>query len=164
MAKDTLRDLYIEQVQDMHSACIQSHGMTRRLADAATAQDLKAALIDGVKGIERGRDTMDQLARAQGADATGEHCKGMEGLVAEAQDDVFNTEFHDDDVRDAAIIAQYQRMAHYAISGYGTIRAFAERLGLEAERDAAQECLDKSYDGDKRFTEIAQRHVNRDAA
>jgi ferritin-like metal-binding protein YciE len=164
MAKDTLRDLFIEQVQDMHSACTQSHGMTRRLADAATAQDLKEALLDGVQGIERGRDTMDQLARAQGADATGQHCRAMEGLVAEAQSDVFDAEFNDDDVRDAAIIAQYQRMAHYAIAGYGTIRAFAGRLGLEAERDAAQDCLDKSYGGDKRFTEIAQRHVNRDAA
>ncbi len=164
MAKTTLRDLYIEQVQDMHSACIQSQGMTRRLADAATAQDLTAALIDGVKGIERGRDTMDQMARAQGAEATGKHSKGMEGLVAEAQSHVFDTDFDDDDVRDAAIIAEYQRMAHYAISGYGTIRAFAERLGLKAERDASQDCLDKSYDGDKRFTEIAESHVNRDAA
>ena len=164
MTKDTLRDLYIEQVQDMHSACVQSHGMTRRLADAATAEDLKSALLDGVKGIERGRDTMDQLARSQGAEGGGEHCKGMEGLVAEAQEDVFGATFEDDDVRDAAIIAHYQRMAHYAIAGYGTIRAFASRLGLEAEADAAQECLDKSYDGDRRMTDIARSHVNRDAA
>jgi ferritin-like metal-binding protein YciE len=160
MANDALRDLYIEQVQDMHSACMQSHGMTRRLAEAATNTDLKDALIAGAHGIERGRDTMEQIALAHGVDAKGEHCKGMEGLVAEAQSDVFDTEYTDDDTRDAAIIAQYQRMAHYAIAGYGTIRAFAGRLGLDAERDAAQECLDKSYDGDRRFTDIATGEVN----
>ena len=160
MPTDTLRDLYIEQVQDMHSACTQSHGMTRRLAEAATNEDLRAALLDGVRGIERGRDTMDQIARAHGADAGGEHCKGMEGLVAEAQADVFDETYTDDDTRDAAIIVQYQRMAHYAIAGYGAIRAFAGRLGLEAERDAAQDCLDKSYDGDRRFTDIATGEVN----
>ena len=160
MAHGTLRDLYIEQVQDMHSACVQSVGITRRLADVATDPNLKEALVDGAAGIERGRDTMEQLARAQGADAKGTHCKGMEGLVAEAQADIFDTTFTDDNVRDAAIVALYQRMAHYAIAGYGTIRAFAGRLGLTAERDAAQECLDKSYDGDRRFTDIATGEVN----
>jgi len=160
MPTDALRDLYVEQIQDMHSACVQSHGMTRRLAEAATNEDLTAALLDGVRGIERGRDTMEQLARAHGADAAAEHSKGMEGLVSEAQAQVFDETFGDDDTRDAAIIAQYQRMAHYAIAGYGTIRTFAHRLGLAAERDAAQDCLTKSYDGDRRFTEIATGEVN----
>ena len=73
MSQDALRDLYVEQVQDMHSACIQSLGMTRRLADAATDPALKDALLDGAAGIERGRDTMDQLARAQTADAKRAH-------------------------------------------------------------------------------------------
>ena len=164
MARNTLRDIYIEQVQDMHSACIQSDGITRRMAEIATAEDLKEALLDGVRGIERGRDTMAQLARAQNAEAAGAHCRAMEGLVAEAQDELFGTDYTDDDTRDAMIVAQYQRMAHYAIAGYGTIRAFANRLGLTAERDAAQDCLEKSYDGDRRFTEIATGHVNRDAA
>lgn len=160
MSNDALRDLYIDQIRDMHSACTQSHAMTRRLAEAATNQHLKDALIDGVKGIERGRDTMAEMARKHGADATGEHCKGMEGLVAEAQSDVFDETYTDDDTRDASIIAQYQRMAHYAIAGYGTIRAFASRLGLDEDRAAAQECLEKSYDGDRRFTDIATGEVN----
>lgn len=160
MATDTLRDLLHEQVQDMHSACVQSLGMTRRLAEAAANQALKDALNDAVRGIERGRDTMAQLARAEGAEPKGRHCQAMEGMIAEAQADIFETGFGDDDVRDAAIIVMYQRMAHYAMAGYGTIRSFAHRLGLEAERDAAQDCLDKSHDGDRRFTEIATGKIN----
>jgi ferritin-like metal-binding protein YciE len=107
---------------------------------------------------------MAQLAKAHGAEADGRHSKAMEGLVAEAEKDVFGERFTDGDTRDAAIIAEYQRMAHYAIAGYGTIRAFAQRLKLDSDAAAAQECLDKSYDGDRKFTEIATGHVNRDAA
>ena len=160
MAHDALRSLYIEQVQDMHSACTQSLPITRRLAEAATRQELKDALIDGAEGIERGRDLMDQIARAHGTEGNKAHCKGMEGLVAETQADVFGEKYEDDDVRDAAIVAMYQRMAHYAIAGYGTIRTFAARLGLDAEREITQQCLDKSYDGDKRFSDIAMGKVN----
>jgi ferritin-like metal-binding protein YciE len=164
MATDDLKDLYIEQVQDMHSACKQSEDITRKLVEAASNEDLKDALQRGVEGIERGRDTMAQLAKAHGAEADGRHSKAMEGLVAEAEKDVLGERFTDEDTRDAAIIAEYQRMAHYAIAGYGTIRAFAQRLKLDSDAAAAQECLDKSYDGDRKFTEIATGHVNRDAA
>ena len=160
MTNRSLKDLYVQQVQDMHSACAQSLAVVRELADAATAQDLREALADGAAGIEQGRDAMAGIARSHGAVPSGEQCRGMEGLVAEARHDVFETDFADDAVRDAAIIAQYQRMAHYAIAGYGTIRAFASRLGLEEDRDAAQECLEKSYDGDRRFTDIATGEVN----
>lgn len=164
MANDTLQDLYLEQIQDLFSACAQSRGMTQRLAEAAAADDLRQALLDGVEGIERGRDTLAQLAERHGADPHGDHCKGMEGLVAEAASDVFETEFTDNAVRDAAIIAQYQRMAHYAIAGYGTVRDFAVRLGLDEDRQQVETCLQKSYDGDRRMTEIAATHVNLDAA
>jgi ferritin-like metal-binding protein YciE len=164
MAKSRLKDLYVEQVLDMHSACTQSHEATRRLAELATHEDLRDALLAGVEGIERGRDAMAQIALAHEARTGGIHCRAMEGLVAEARADVIDAEFDDDDVRDAAIVAQYQRMAHYAIAGYGTIRALALRLGLTAEADIAQTCLDKSYDGDRRMTEIARGEVNPDAA
>lgn len=164
MPHDTLRDLFLEQVQDMHSACTQSHEMTRALANAATNTDLKEALLDGVRGIERGRDTIEQIAAKENVNAERERCRGMEGLVEEANSDVFGKEFTDDDTRDAAIIAQYQRMAHYAIAGYGTLCAFARRLDLDDTHEALEHCLKKSYDGDHRMTEIARGEVNPQAA
>lgn len=163
MSTEKLHALYIEQVMDLHSACAQSHGMTRRLAETATDENLEEALLDGVRGIERGRDTMAQLLAANGSDPNNTSSKGMAGLVEEAEAEIFNRSF-DDATRDAAIIAHYQRMAHFAIAGYGTIRAFADRMGMAAERDAAQECLDKSYDGDRRFTELATREIHPKAA
>lgn len=160
MSNDSLRDLFLEQVQDMHSACTQSHEMTRTLADAAVNEDLKEALLDGVRGIERGRDTLAEIATHEKVDAEKEFCRGMKGLVDEAQSDVFGKSFDDDDTRDAAIIAQYQRMAHYAIAGYGTLCAFARRLKLDEAHEALEHCLKKSYDGDRRMTEIATGEIN----
>ena len=68
-------------------------------------------------------------------------------------------------MRDAAIIPQYQRMVHYALAGYGTLVAFANRLGLDGDAAVLQKCLDHTYDGDRRITEIAMKGgVNKDAA
>lgn len=164
MSTHDLHDLYIEQVKDLYAACTQSHAMTRRLVEAATDDPLTDALCAGVEGIERGRDTMDQLLTAAGHRSSDATSRGMEGLTAEADAEIFGRDYDNDFTRDAAIIAHYQRMAHYAIAGYGTIRSFADRLEMSAERDAVQECLDKSYDGDRRFTEIATRDINAKAA
>ncbi|ROU03758.1 DUF892 family protein [Histidinibacterium lentulum] len=164
MAIESLKDVYIEQVQDMHSACTQSIKATRMLNEVAQDGALTEALEAGIAGIERGREAMAEIARRHGADPAGEHCKGMEGLVAEAKADVIDEDYADMDARDAAIVTQYQRMAHYAIAGYGTILAFARRLGLEDDAATVAECLEKSYDGDRRFTEIATSGLNARAA
>ena len=62
------------------------------------------------------------------------------------------------------IISQYQRMVHYALAGYGTVVAFANRLGLDGDAAQLQACLDDTYDGDRRMTKIATSGVNADAA
>ncbi len=62
------------------------------------------------------------------------------------------------------IIAQYQRMVHYSIAGYGCLRAFANRLDLDGDGAVLSECLDACYDGDRHMTEIATGGVNTAAA
>ncbi len=164
MALNSLKDVYIEQLQDLYSACKQSHGMTRRMAEAAKNQELKSALEAGVAGIESGMKDLEELCRRHDCDPNGEHCKGTEGLVAEAQSDVFDESYGDDDVRDAVIVSQYQRLAHYAIAGYGTLLAFAKRIGASEDATILEKCLDSGYDGDRRMTDIATSGVNVKAA
>jgi ferritin-like metal-binding protein YciE len=160
MAIASLKDLYIDQLQDIYSANKQSHAMTRKLADAATNSDLVDALKAGVDGIADGKDIAAQIVRSHGEDPTEEHCKGMEGLVKEAQAHAIDADISDDDVRDAMIITQYQRMTHYGIAGWGCVLAFAKRLGLEEDAEQIQKCLDNTYDGDRHMTEIATGGVN----
>ncbi len=164
MALNSLKDVYIDQLQDLHSACKQSAAVTGKLADAATNADLKSALESGVKGTKEGMDIMAELAKSHDADPGGEHCKGMEGLVKEAQSHALEESFGDDDVRDAMIITQYQRMTHYAIAGYGCLAAFAKRLGLDDDAAKIEKCLDETYEGDRHMTELATGGINKQAA
>lgn len=163
MSKDTLKDLYIEQLQDLYSADKQSLQVTRELHKAATNDALKSALADGVDGISEGMAMVSDIIQAHDAKPDGEHCKGMEGLVKEARAHAVNANISDADVRDASIVAQYQRMTHYGLAGYGTAVAFANRLGLKDDASTLQTCLDNTYGGDRRMTQIAIGEVNKAA-
>ena len=131
MALNTLKDVYIDQLQDIYSADRQSLEATKKLHERASDPQLKAALKRGVDGIQSGIDTLKPIIEGHGAKPTGEFCKGMEGIVKEVDAHVINAEFGDDAVRDAMIITQYQRMTHYGLAGYGCVVAFAKRLGLD---------------------------------
>lgn len=164
MSINDLKDVYVDQLQDIYSANKQSADVTERLAGAATDDDLRAALRRGVDGIRDGMDKVAKIVRDHGADPEGEHCKGMEGLVKEAEAHALEEDFGDDDTRDAMIITQYQRMAHYAIAGYGCVAAFAGRLELSGEKSTLKECLDACYEGDQKMTELATSGINKAAA
>lgn len=164
MSISTLKDLYIDQLQDIYSANKQSLDATKKLHGAASDGELKTALEAGVKGISQGMEQVKGLIQGHNADPTGEHCKGMEGLVKEAYAHAIEADIADADVRDASIITQYQRMAHYGMAGYGTANAFAERLGLEKDANVLRECLEDTKSGDLRMTGIAVSDVNRQAA
>jgi ferritin-like metal-binding protein YciE len=159
----TLQDLYIDQLQDLYSAARQSLKATQKMREAAQSEPLQAALQRGVEGIQRGADAVSGIIRQHGANPTDEFCKGMEGLVKEVDAHVFQAEFGDADVRDAMIIAQYQRMAHYAIAGYGCVRAYAQRLGRTEEAETLQQCVAATREGDQTMTEIAEGGVNQAA-
>ncbi len=163
MSMDTLKDLYIDQMQDIYSADKQSLAVTKKLHEAAKNENLKKALERGVEGIQTGMGKLEKLIKGHGADPSGEHCKGMEGLVKEAKAHTLEEDFGDDDVRDASIITQYQRMTHYGIAGYGCLVAFAKRLDLKDDQKVLQDCLDATYSGDDEMTKIAEGEVNKAA-
>ena len=150
-----LTDLYKESIKDLYSADDQSIAVTKKLADAAHSQELKDALHASVKGTQKGMEAMSKIASNHGFEPTGKHCKGMEGLVKEAEAHGIKATYGDPDAQDAMIIAQYQRMAHYAIAGYGTAQAFAKRIGAKDDVKILEQCLDATYEGDKRFTDMA---------
>ena len=165
MAMNSLKDIYLDQLQDIWSANTQSLSVVTELGRAAQDEELSEALIAGGNGIADGIAEIEKLCNEHGIKPSAEHCKGMEGLVKEARAHGLSNEIADADVRDAAIIPQYQRMVHYALAGYGTLAAFANRLGLDGDAAVLKKCLDQTYDGDRRMTEIATKGgVNADAA
>lgn len=164
MTMQSLKDVYHDQLQDIWSANKQSLDVVTALGRAANDKELSEALIAGANGISDGMQKIAEICSTHDINPSDEHCKGMEGLVKEAHAHVLDAEFGDDAVRDAMIITQYQRMVHYAIAGYGCLVAFANRLGHDDDGAVLQECLDHTYDGDRRMTEIATGGINKAAA
>jgi len=85
----------------------------------------------------------------------------MQGLVEEGEEVL--EEDGDESVKDAAIIAAAQRIEHYEIAGYGTLRTFAQQLGLQSAADLLQRTLDEEKAADKKLNEVAMGIVNPDA-
>ncbi len=163
MTIDTLEDLYVEQLKDIYSANSQALDVAKAMAEAATDTDLKDALQAGADGIQAGIDALEGIAARHDEQPSGEHCKGMEGLVKEARAHALDESFGEDATRDAMIITQYQRLVHYAIAGYGCLAAFAARLDLAEDVTALKDCLDASYEGDRTMTELATGGINEEA-
>lgn len=164
MAIKNLHDLYVEQLKDLYSACKQSMTIVTEMGRVAKSRELSEALIAGNQGIARGMESLAQICSKHDTDPTGEHCRGMEGLVNEARKHAIETDFGDEDTQDAAIISQYQRLTHYAIAGYGCVRTFANRLDYDSDGATLQECLDSTREGDEHMTRIAEGGVNQKAA
>ena len=158
---NTLKDIYLDQIQDIWSANTQSLAVVTELGRAAQDKELSEALIAGGNGISDGIEALTKLCNDHGIAPNDEHCKGMEGLVTEARAHGLDSDITDPEVRDAAIIPQYQRMVHYALAGYGTLVAFANRLGLDGDAAVLQKCLDDTYDGDREMTKIAMKEIGR---
>lgn len=163
MPMANLKDVYHDQLQDLWSANTQAVEAVTELGRAAQDKGLSEALIAGVNGMNDGLTKIAEICNCHDINPSGEHCKGMEGLVKEAHAHVLDAQFGDDAVRDAMIITQYQRMVHYALAGYGCLVAFANRLDLDEDGAILQDCLDNTYNGDRTMTDIAKGGINQAA-
>ncbi|MCE8005791.1 ferritin-like domain-containing protein [Aestuariivita sp.] len=163
MSIDTLEDLYLEQLKDIYSANKQALDITKEMAEVASDTDLADALRAGADGIQDGITAIEKISESHDESPSGEHCKGMEGLVQEARAHAIEESFGEDATRDAMIITQYQRLTHYAIAGYGCLAAFADRLELDNDLSALKTCLEASYDGDRTMTALATGGINKSA-
>jgi len=163
MAVKNLNDLYIHELKDIYNADKQAKAVHKKLLKAAKNSKLKEAIENCISGIDEGMEILSDICSEHGKKPTGMTCKGMKGLVDEAKHHVLEETFKDSDAKDASIIAQSQRMTHYAIAGYGTAAAFAKSLGFKEDAVKLKKCLDATYGGDKRMTKIATSGINKKA-
>jgi ferritin-like metal-binding protein YciE len=158
MAMDSLRDLYVEQLRDLYSAETQILKALPMMAEKAHSGELRSAFQ------EHERVTHDQVKRLEaifdgmGEKPGGHHCKGMEGLLKEGQEML--KEKGDPATLDAGLIAAAQRVEHYEIAGYGCVRTYAERLGMDDHARTLQQTLDEEGATDHRLTALAERIIN----
>jgi ferritin-like metal-binding protein YciE len=159
----SLSDLYIDELKDLWSANDQMARALKKISSKATHPKLKQMFDVSQAGIAGHTDLLKSLIANQGEKVSKEHCKGMEGLVAEALKHTVEDGPDKGPVMDAAIIAQYQRMTHYGITGFGTAAAFAKALSLKGDNKQLKTAVKDMYRADELMTELAEAAVNVDA-
>ncbi|MGB3245905.1 MAG: DUF892 family protein [Sulfitobacter sp.] len=158
----SLRDLYTEELQDLWSANEQMAEVVAAMADKASDKKLADRLSTSKDGIDQHTRLLKSLLEETDGEMKKEHCKGMEGLVKEARKHAVDSDM-EGAALDVAIIAQYQRLCHYGIAGFGTTKAFAEALGKDDAAKKLDEALEKIFESDDFATELAERSRNMDA-
>ena len=144
----TLQELYVDELKDLWSSNDQMMQALSKITPYATHSKLVSMLETSKKGIAKHTELLKTLIEAQGEKVKKEHCKGMEGLVAEA---IKHT------------IAQYQRMTHYGVTGFGTVSAFAKALQLHTDHQQLGAAVKDMYQSDELMTELAESAVNTEA-
>lgn len=158
----TLRDLFQEHIQDLHSVEEQLLEALPEMIDAAIDPDLQAGLQNHLHETRRHAERLEEIGRLMSFDPHGAKCDGMRGILKEGNRLVVK-EVDEDDVLDAAIIAACQRAEHYEIAVYGTARTFARMLGEDEAVSLLEETLGEEKNVDRRLTEIAESRANRRA-
>ena len=155
-----LSDLYIDELKDLWSANDQMARALKKISPQATNAKLQRMLESSQGGIGDHTNLLKALIANQGEDVAKEHCKGMEGLAAEAIRHTIDDAPDKGPVLDAAIVAQYQRMTHYGITGFGTVAAFAKALKLDDDRAQLEAAVKDMHVADDLMSELAEAAVN----
>ena len=155
-APTSLKEVYLDEMQDLWSANDQMVRAAQQLTGQASDPKLKQMLEHSVGGIQKHTDVLKSLIQANGGETKPEHCKGMEGLVAEALKHGIKEAPSDGKLRDVQIIAQYQRMSHYGLAGFGSAAAYAKALGRGDDAAKLKQAVDEIYKGDAVASQLAE--------
>jgi ferritin-like metal-binding protein YciE len=153
----TLNDVYADEMKDLWSANRQMTKMVKVMSEKAHDAQLKQALERSIVGIRKHAETLKELLLAAGEKEEVDHCKGMEGLVKEANNHIEKHAPKSSDLLDIVIIAQYQRMSHYGMAGFGTAAAYAKALGLKDHQAKLTQIVKDIYSGDEFATKLATK-------
>ena len=155
MSVESMEKLLVHELKDLYSAEKQILKALPKMAKAASNPDLKLAFNTHLTQTEEHVRRIEKVFESLEGKPTGKHCKGMEGLIEEGKEIL--EEDMPDTVRDAALIGAAQRVEHYEMAAYGTVREFAERLGLKDVVRLLQKTLDEEGAADKLLTSIAAK-------
>lgn len=161
MKLESLKKLFIHELKDLYSAESQLVKALPRMIDNATDDELKQLFKIHLGETKKQIERLEKIFQSYEFQPGGHKCKGMEGLIKEGED-LLKAEIAEE-VLDAALIAAAQRVEHYEMAGYGTARAFAEKLGDSAAAGLLQETLDEEASADEKLSRLAEKNINFEA-
>jgi ferritin-like metal-binding protein YciE len=159
---ETLRDLYMDELRDLYDAEHQLLDALPKMEERASHDELKRAFRSHLEETRGQVSRLEQVFDKCGEKPERKTCVAMKGLIAEGEE-ILKAR-GDDDVIDAGLIGAAQKVEHYEIAGYGTVRTLARRLGFEDQARLLQQSLDQEGAADKKLTQIAESRVNVEAA
>jgi ferritin-like metal-binding protein YciE len=150
-APRTLKELYTADMRDLWSSNDQMRPIVQSFAEKATDPKIRQLFEKSVSGIEKHTRALRELAGASDSSP----CPGMQGLVGEAIKHALESDLPPE-LRDLEMIAQYQRMSHYGLAGFGTVAAYAQALGLSEQADKLKAMVSEIYKADEFSSSLAE--------
>ncbi len=157
MKPTSLRELYVQELKDLYDAEQQITKALPKMLRASTSEALQEALSRHLEVTKEHVSRLEEIFARLEEKPKAEKCKGIHGVIEEGDDLVEDIE--DKDVRDAAIIASAQKVEHYEMAAYGTVRNYARLLGDETAGELLQRTLDEEKEADQVLTQCAD-HIN----
>jgi ferritin-like metal-binding protein YciE len=152
--EDSLKDIYWAE-----KALVKA---LPKMMKKATSDELIEAIENHLGETEGQVEKVEQVFEIIGKKPVAKKCEAMDGLIKEAESVMKDTE--EGAMRDAGIIAAAQKVEHYEIATYGTLRTFANTLGLDEAAALLEEILDEEKNADETLTSIAESTINVQAA
>lgn len=160
MSAETLQELLVEELKDIYHAENQLVKALPKLAKAATNEKLKSGFLEHLEQTKGHVDRLEHAFHLLGEPVKGKTCKAMQGLVEEGSEAIQENDASL--VRDAQLIGAAQRVEHYEIAAYGTMKALALVLDRRDVADILDATLKEEGATDKKLTSVAAE-VNRSA-
>ena len=161
MKLKSLETLYINELRDIYNAENQLIKALPKMAKHASSSELHQAFEEHLEQTQQHVQRLEEIFERMDESPKGKTCKRMKGLIDEGAEIL--KENGDESVLDAAIIAAAQRVEHYEIAAYGTVRTFANILDRHEDAELLQQTLDEEGETDKRLSELAEEAINPEA-
>lgn len=156
MKLENLHSLLVEELQDLYSAENQIIEALPDMIEEASSPDLKNALQQHLEETRGQVRRLDQIfSQLPNVKKDGKTCKGMKGILKDGQD-LLDTDA-EPEVLDAGMIAGAQRVEHYEIAGYGTVRTYAQLLGRKDWAQLLEQTLNEEKQADQKLNQLASR-------
>jgi ferritin-like metal-binding protein YciE len=154
MSVDNIEKLFVEELKDLYSAENQITKALPKMAKASTSNELRTAFENHLQETRRHVERLEKIFEALGHSPKGKSCDGMKGLLQEGSEVLEKTE--EGEVRDAAMISAAQRVEHYEMAAYGSVRTYAELLGQNEAAKLLDETLKEEKAADQKLTTISK--------
>jgi ferritin-like metal-binding protein YciE len=154
MKENLLQKLYIDELRDLYSAETQLTRALPKMAKAATSEDLRAGFEGHLEQTRGHVARLEKIFEALQVSPKGKHCAGMEGLIKEGGELI--EEDPAAEQLDAGLIAAAQRVEHYEMAAYGSVRTFANLLGEREAESLLETTLNEEKETDAKLTKLAE--------